>query len=89
MVGDSSLSIYYTNDERRRMMNRYLMGIQKWTHAEYTFVIEANNKEDAVIKGKAFANRDPEFGFGGNYKLDTVRVIKKLQKKGGKNSGIP
>lgn len=67
------------------MMNRYLMAIEKWTHVEDTFTIDADSKEEAVRKGKEFANKHPTYGFGGNYKLNTVRVVKKLQKKGGKD----
>lgn len=57
------------------------MSIRKWTTAEDFFMIEAENKADAVAKGKVYADRDPVFGFGGNYKLESVRVVKKIQQK--------
>ena len=45
------------------------------------FEIEAENKQDAVIKAKEFCKRHSKYGIGGNYKLDSIVCMKKLNLK--------
>ena len=57
-------------------MNKYLVAIRYFFEGYRTFVIEADNKSDALIKGKEYVRR---IG-GGNYNLDDTKVIKKIKK---------
>ena len=43
------------------------------------FEIEAENKQDAVIKAKEFCKRHSKYGIGGNYKLNSIEYVKKLK----------
>ena len=42
------------------------------------FEIEAENKQDAMIKAKEFCKTSSKYGIGGNYKLNSIECIKKL-----------
>ena len=61
-------------------MNQYLMSVHRYFNPRETFVIEAENKEDAVRKGKIYVRQSSQF-FGGNYDLNDVKCIKKINKK--------
>ena len=63
-------------------MNKYLMSIHHYFHNRTTFVIEANNKKEAVENGKIYVRQSPLFS-GGNYDLNDVKCEKKLNKKKG------
>ena len=43
------------------------------------FEIEAENKQDAVIKAKEFCKMSSKYGIGGNYKLNSIECVKKLK----------
>lgn len=58
------------------MMNKYLVAIRHFFEGYKTFEIDADNKSDALIRGKEYVGR---IG-GGNYNLDDAKVIKKLKK---------
>ena len=58
------------------MMNRYLVEIRHFFDGYRTFEIEADNKSNALVKGKEYVGR---IG-GGNYDLNDVKVVKKLKK---------
>lgn len=60
-------------------MNRYLMRIEGYFAGWVQFEIEAKNKHDAIVKAKEYCRR--EYGFGGNYKMDSIECVKKLQIK--------
>lgn len=61
-------------------MNTYLISIRKYfSGEEKLFTIDADSKQDAVIKGTEFVNKNPIFS-GGNYNLDTIKCVKKLRK---------
>ena len=60
-------------------MNQYLMSVYRYFNPRETFVIEAENKENAVRKGKIYVRQSPRF-FGGNYDLNDVRCVKKINK---------
>ena len=62
-------------------MNRYLMEIEGYFSGWKQFEIEAINKQDAIIKAKDYCKKHSEYGFGGNYKLDSIRCVKKLKIK--------
>ena len=59
-------------------MNLYLMGIERFFIGEVTFKIEAENKTEAMEKGRKHMEMN---SYGGNYNARTLRVVKKLQKK--------
>lgn len=62
-------------------MNRYLMEIEGYFSGRKQFEIEAINKQDAIIKAKEYCKKHSEYGIGGNYKLDSIRCVKKLKIK--------
>lgn len=62
-------------------MNRYLMEIEGYFFGWKQFEIEAINKQDAIIKAKDYCKKHSEYGFAGNYKLDSIRCVKKLKIK--------
>lgn len=55
-------------------MNIYRLGCEAYFAGEWTFCVKAADKADALDKGKE------EMKIKGNMKLDTLRVIKKVQK---------
>ena len=57
-------------------MNKYLVAIRHFFEGYKTFEIDADNKLDALIKGREYVRR---IG-GGNYNIDDAKVIKKLKK---------
>lgn len=61
-------------------MNKYLMRIKGYFSGWKEFEIEAENKQDAIMKAKEYCNMHSEYGHGGNYKHDSIEVVKKLKK---------
>lgn len=61
-------------------MNAYLMTVTGFFAGDVQFVINAENKADAVKKGLEHVRSNPKYG-GGNFKRDSVRVVKKLRNK--------
>lgn len=59
-------------------MNRYLMRIEGYFSGWKQFEIEANSKQDAVVKAKEYCELHPIYGHGGNYKFDSIECVKKL-----------
>lgn len=53
-------------------VRRYFLGYEQ-------FVIEAENKKDAVEKGKLFVKRSWQYD-SSNYNTNDVRCVKKLKK---------
>ena len=60
-------------------MNNYLMAVTGFFTGDVQFVINAENKADAVKKGLEYVRSNPKYG-GGNFKRNSVRVVKKLRK---------
>ena len=60
-------------------MNTYLMKIKGYFSGWNEFKINAENKQDAIIKAKEYCKTDSEFGIGGNYDLNSIECIKKLK----------
>ena len=60
-------------------MNKYLMRIEAYFSGWDEFEIEAENKQDAVIKAKEFCKTSSKYGIGGNYKLNSIECVKKLK----------
>lgn len=58
-------------------MNRYLMGIKRYFSVEETFEIDAENKKDALEK--ALNSQIIKYS-SENMNVDTLRVIKKINK---------
>lgn len=54
-------------------MNKYLVAIRHFFDGYRTFEIEADNKSNALVKGKKYVER---IG-GGNYDLNDAKVVKK------------
>lgn len=63
-------------------MNRYLMQIEHYFRGIEEFEVSATDKEDAVFVAKQYVKRNPNFS-GGNYKMSSICVIKKLNIKKG------
>lgn len=62
-------------------MNKYLMKIEGYFAGTKQFEIEAENKHDAIVKATEYCKNHSEYGIGGNYKLDSIKCIKKLNNK--------
>ncbi len=62
-------------------MNRYLMRIERYFSGCEQFEVEAENKQDAVIKAKEFCKSHSKYAHGGNYKFDSIECVKKLNIK--------
>lgn len=62
-------------------MNRYLMRIKGYFSGWKEFKIEAENKQDAIVKAYDYCKKHPEYGHGGNYRLDSIECVKKLNSK--------
>lgn len=59
-------------------MNRYLMRIKGYFVGYKQFEIDAENKQDAIVKAKEYCKNHSEYGIGGNYNLDSIECVKKL-----------
>ena len=64
-------------------MNTYLIKIEHYFHGFEEFEVNATCKEDALFVARQYVERDPHFSIGGNYKKNTIQVVKKLNKKKG------
>lgn len=58
------------------IMNKYLVAIRHFFDGYRTFEIDADDKSDALIKGREYVRR---IG-GGNYDINDAKIIKKLKK---------
>ena len=56
-------------------MNTYLVAIYHYFRGYQNFTVEAENKKDALAKAKEKTRR---YG-SGNYNINDVKVVKKLQ----------
>lgn len=63
-------------------MNKYLMGIHRFCNGYETFEIEAENKQDAKEKASIFVRQNWKYD-GGNYDLNDIKCIKKINQKKG------
>lgn len=61
-------------------MRSYLMTVHQFFSGDTEFVIEAENKEDAVARGTLYVKQSGKF-LVGNCDYNSVKCIKKLQKK--------
>lgn len=59
-------------------MRKYLMEVRHYFSGYEQFVIEAENKLDAVEKGKLYVLQDWKYS-GGNYDRNSVRCVKKIK----------
>ena len=59
-------------------MHKYLMEVRRYFYGYEQFVIEAENKQDAVEKGKLYVLRNWKYS-GGNYNCNDVRCVKKMK----------
>ena len=59
-------------------MHKYLMEVYGYFSGYERFEIEAEDKKDAVEKGKQFVRHSWKYG-GGNYNHNDVRCVKKLK----------
>ena len=62
-------------------MNRYLIKIEGYFSGWDEFEIEGENKADALIRAKEFCRRSSKYGIGGNFKLGSIKCVKKLNVK--------
>lgn len=62
-------------------MNRYRMAVYHYFRGYENFEIDAENKQDAIEKGKEMVKSDWHYCHGGNYQLENVICIKKLKSK--------
>lgn len=63
-------------------MNSYVMSIHKYPGIREKFVIEAENKREAISKGLVFVAQNPKY-ISSQYDINDVRCEKKLRKKPG------
>lgn len=68
-----------------KYMNRYLMQIEHYFCGTEEFEVSATDKEDAVFVAKQYVERNPKYS-GGNYKMSSICVVKKLNTKKGINN---
>ena len=54
------------------------MEVRRYFYGYEQFVIEAENKQDAVEKGKLYVLRNWKYS-GGNYNCNDVRCVKKMK----------
>ena len=59
--------------------NKYLMSITHFFGAKEQFEIEALNKADAIEKAKKHILWNTHY-YGGNFDLNSIKCIKKIQK---------
>lgn len=62
-------------------MNRYLMRIKHYFSGWSQFEIEAENKQDAVIRAAEYCRKTSEYCIGGNYDFNSIECVKKDQSK--------
>lgn len=62
-------------------MNKYVMAVRHYFLGWKEFEIEAENKQDALVKSKEFLNKSSEYSCGGNYNLRDIKCIKKINIK--------
>jgi hypothetical protein len=60
-------------------MNKYLMRIKGYFSGWNHFEIEANNKQDAIIKAKDYCKNNSKYS-GGNFIFDSIECVKKLKR---------
>lgn len=60
-------------------MNEYTVSAELWFCGHLTFIIQAQNRADALEKGKQYL---AEIGRMGDVKPASLKVIKKNRKKG-------
>lgn len=61
-------------------MNQYLMSVYHYFNGYQQFTIEAENKNEALNKGRIHVLQDPLYS-GGDYDTNDVRCIKKINNK--------
>lgn len=61
-------------------MNLYLMKVRKWFGGYDEFEIEAENKAQALEKGRIYVLQSPEYGWGSHNTNDVV-CVKKIRQK--------
>lgn len=61
-------------------MNLYLVKVRKWFGDYDEFTVEAENKTQALEKGRIHVLQSPKYGWG-SHNINDVVVVKKLQKK--------
>ena len=59
-------------------MHKYLMEIFRFFSGYEQFEIEAESREDALVKAKEYAIK--HICWGGNYNTNDIRCVKKLKK---------
>jgi hypothetical protein len=61
-------------------MNKYLMRIKGYFSGWEEFEVDAEDKDDAVLKATEFCKKSSKYGIGGNYDLNSIKCVKKLKK---------
>lgn len=62
-------------------MHQYQMEIKRWFGGYEPFVIEADNKANALAKAKVYVCQNPPYCWG-DYNINDIRCVKKLKPKG-------
>ncbi len=60
-------------------MNKYQMSVHRYDDKKETFVVEAEDKKEALEKGKKFVLQNPKYTWH-EYDLNDVKCDKKLKK---------
>ena len=67
-------------------MNRYLIGVMHYFSGEYFFEVEAKDRVEALHVAENVVNTDPKYDVGGNFRKNSVRVLKKIPNRGKDNA---
>lgn len=59
-------------------MNKYLVEIDKYFSGPKQIIVEALSKKEAL---EEVVNNAHKYGVDGNYKMDTLRCVKKIHEK--------
>lgn len=62
-------------------MNTYQVSINHYSGAVEYFEVEAKDKAEALVKAKKYVRGNTHF-WGGNYLENTIKCVKKIQKRG-------
>ena len=62
-------------------MNRYLMRIKGYFAGWEEFEVDADSKHEAFIRAREYCEHHQEYGHGGNFELNSIEFVKKINKK--------
>lgn len=70
-------------NNEEKTMHRYLISVRHYFRGEETFEVQAENREKAREAAEKHFYQTPRYFGVGNYDHTSIKVLKKLQDKGG------